>query len=46
MLESIDAATWLKYIGENTPERGKLRPMKLFSYWSKNERTVGRRKEE
>jgi cell wall-associated NlpC family hydrolase len=47
MLESVDAATWLKYIGENTPERGKLRPMKIFSYWAlKNGGHTGRGKEE
>jgi hypothetical protein len=34
MLESIDAATWLKYTGEKTPVQ--LRPMKIFSFWAKN----------
>jgi len=46
MLENIEAATWLRYIGENTLDRGKLRPMKIFSYWANNERTPGRRQEE
>jgi len=47
MLESIDAATWLKYIGENTAGRGTLRPMKIFSYWAlKNGGHTRGRKEE
>ena len=46
MLESIDAALWLKYIGENTPARGALRPMKLFSFWDNNGRAFRRREEE
>jgi cell wall-associated NlpC family hydrolase len=46
MLESIDAAVWLKYIGENTPGRGALRPMKLLSFWDSNGRALKQREEE
>ena len=35
MLEDAEAATWLTHIGENTHDRGKLRPRKFFSYWSR-----------
>jgi cell wall-associated NlpC family hydrolase len=45
MLESIDAAVWLKFIGENTPDHGKLRPMKIFSFWAHNGLPVRQSKE-
>jgi cell wall-associated NlpC family hydrolase len=46
MLESVDAAHWLKYIGENTEGQGSLRAMKLFSFWESNVGTAERRAQE
>lgn len=31
--EDADAAQWLKFIGEPSPNRGKPRPVKFFSFW-------------
>ncbi len=28
--ENVEQATWLKYIGENTADHGKLRPVKFY----------------
>lgn len=33
-LENAEKATWLKYIGENTADIGKERPVRFFSFWS------------
>lgn len=35
LLDDAERAQWLKFIGENTADRGKLRPVKFFSYWNK-----------
>lgn len=32
-LEDVSTATWLLKIGENTPDKGKPRPRRFFSYW-------------
>lgn len=32
-LEDAEKAEWLKYIGENGADKGKLRPVKYFSFW-------------
>jgi len=34
-IESAEAAQGLKFIGENVPGKGGLRPRKTFSYWRK-----------
>jgi cell wall-associated NlpC family hydrolase len=34
--DNVENAKWLKFIGENTVDKGKLRPVKFFSYWSDN----------
>lgn len=31
--ENVDTAPWLKFIGENGPNVGKVRPVKFFSFW-------------
>lgn len=33
--ENVWSATWLTHIGENVNDKGKPRPMKLFSFWGK-----------
>jgi cell wall-associated NlpC family hydrolase len=35
VLEDAEAATWLTHVGENTEERGKPRPRRIFSYWNR-----------
>lgn len=32
VLENVEQAQWLKFIGENTADRGKLRPMRVFTW--------------
>lgn len=32
-LENVDQTKWLRYIGENTTDKGKPRPVKFFSPW-------------
>jgi len=32
--ENAETAHWLKFVGENTSERGKPRPVRFFSFWS------------
>jgi hypothetical protein len=31
--EDAEAAAWLTHIGESSPDNGKKRPLKFFSYW-------------
>lgn len=31
--EDINSALFLRFVSENVPERGKLRPHKFFSFW-------------
>lgn len=33
VLEDVQTATWLNKIGESSPDKGKKRPLKFFSYW-------------
>lgn len=33
--EDVSNAVWLTHIGENTINKGKIRPTKFFSYWRK-----------
>ena len=40
MMENIDNALWLKYIGENVKNTDSLRPTKKFSYWNHDGRAV------
>ena len=31
--ENVDTAQWLKFIGESSAERGKIRPVRYFTFW-------------
>lgn len=31
--ENADTAQWLQFVGENGPDKGKLRPVRFFSIW-------------
>lgn len=32
-LENVEQAHWLRYVGESRTGRGRVRPMRCFSYW-------------
>lgn len=32
--DDVETAPWLRFIGENVDDRGKLRPSRFFSYWN------------